>query len=318
MPAGFDRWRWPLLLVAAVLLLITLFGPTLNLTGQTFRYLFVIDITQSMNVADAGPGSADRRLAYARRAVIAAIERLPCGSEAGLALFTEHRTLPLITPVEVCDHYGELKAIVGGIDWQMAWADRSEVAKGLHTALQIGAQFGDDTRLVFVTDGHEAPPINPDYRPAFNKITVGEIKGLIAGIGGSTPAPIPRFDQYGEPDGVWAADQVLQVDTFSLGRSGTSVDETMAGIEGNDDLSDRIAAGTEHLSSLKEGYLKQLAVETALGYYRIDTADDFADRLIDPALGRSQKVLTDMRWLPGALALLLLLISLLPVRLTAR
>ena len=44
------QWLW--LLPLALLL------PPIPITRASFDYLFVFDITQSMNVTDAGPGSA--------------------------------------------------------------------------------------------------------------------------------------------------------------------------------------------------------------------------------------------------------------------
>jgi mxaL protein len=83
-------------------------------------------------------------------------------------VFSEYRTLVLLTPVEVCANFDDLAAVLERIDGTMAWAGASEVAKGLHSGIRAARELGADTRLVFVSDGHEAPPLHPRYLPRFD------------------------------------------------------------------------------------------------------------------------------------------------------
>ena len=126
------RQPWLLwsLIAAALLLAATLLRPTLPLPRADYRYVFVLDITQSMNVADSTAGKAPppSRLDYAKQAVSQALGELPCGSEAGLALFTAHRVLLLFMPVEVCAHLHELRLELAGIHSRLAWAAAALVA----------------------------------------------------------------------------------------------------------------------------------------------------------------------------------------------
>lgn len=305
--------RLLLMLLACLLLLISLGNPLLNLPRNTYEFIFVLDITGSMNVADAGPtGARVRRLAFARQLVQKALEELPCGSRAGLAVFTEHRTFLLFAPVEICENHLVISTMINEIDGRMAWAALSEVAKGLFSGIETvstlavmdgkGAGTGD-THLVFMTDGHEAPPVHPTLRPKFRG--QGEAGGLIAGIGGSVPVPIPYLDEDGRLVGYWAQDEVMQVDRHSVGRPSTQGDEAMAGIDSSD-VRERIARGTEHLSSLRESYLQQLAAETGLDYLRTTTDEAFARALLDPRYAKRQSVVTNVAWIPAALCLLCL------------
>lgn len=306
--------RLLLMLLALLLLTVALAKPALELPRNTYDFMFTLDITGSMNVADVGPDEAPvRRLAYARQLVGAALAEMPCGSRAGLAVFTEHRTFLLFAPVEICDNHLVIASMLEKIDGRMAWAARSEVAKGLYAGIEAitalatmdGESRVGDTHLVFLTDGHEAPPVHPALRPKFQG-QVGETGGLIAGIGGSTPLPIPYLDENDEVIGYWARDEVLQVDRHSLGRPSTQGQEAMAGIDqGN--LQERIASGTEHLSSLRESYLQQLAEETGLEYLRATGGDAFARALLDPEFATPQTVMTNVARLPAALSLLCLM-----------
>ena len=302
-----SAWRegkLALLAVAAIFLVATYAQPKMNLERTTFRYVFVFDISQSMNVMDVtGFENAISRLDFAKQRAIDALSSLPCDSEIGLALFTGHRAYLLITPIETCANYRELSTMIENVSWRMTWKPRSEIAKGLAKSIKLLDGFDAPTRLVFFTDGHEAPPINPDIPPRFPE-TENDIKGMIVGVGGNTLVPIPKFDKFGELQGVWSVDEVQHIDAFTLSshaREGTA----------------STVVGTEHLSSLRETYLKELATTTGLDYVRVDGESDFNAAVTSRMLGLPQTSASDIRWLLGLVALLALIGScLLPSRTT--
>jgi mxaL protein len=284
--------RLLLLLLAALATALALAGPTLVLPRPVHRYLFVVDITESMNVADVGPTDArTTRIALARDAIAHALTRLRCGSEAGLALFAEHRALTLVAPVEVCSHYGLLADMVAAIDWRMAWRGGSQVARGLESGMRAAAALGPATRVVFVSDGHEAPPVNAQLRLPVDAEIGG---GLVVGVGGDELVPIPVLDDEGRVTGWFSAGDVQQVDSHTLGRSTSEGAEQMAGVEASD-VAQRIARGTEHYSSLREDYLRRLASESGLDYFRLTSSDALGDRLRDRRLAHAERVATDLQ-----------------------
>ena len=307
-PHWSGRFRLRFLLVAAALLALTFVNPAANLERDTFRYIFAFDITQSMNVVDAGSPPRSR-LDFAKAMVRDALVKLPCGSEAGLALFTAHRTLLLFAPVETCAHYGEITAQLDVIDWRMAWAARSEVAKGLFSSFHVARQLEEPARVVFLTDGHEAPPLHPEYQPRLAKTKAGEITGLIVGVGADDPSPIPKFDRRGEFAGYWGAGDVLQIDTYTMGRiAGSESSERFAGVDSTN-IDERIAAGQEHLSSLREPYLQRLARRAGVVYHRLIDANSFASRLRASEFAERRTERTDLRWLLGMAALVLIVLT---------
>lgn len=279
-----------MLAVALLALAATFTHPMMNLERPTFRYVYVFDISQSMNVMDV-PGfeGSISRLDYAKQTAIDSLSSLPCGSEIGLALFTGHRAFLLITPIETCANYRELSAMVENISWRMTWKPRSEIAKGLFKSIKLLDQFESPTRVVFFTDGHEAPPINPELSPQFTG-TENDIRGMIVGVGGDEPVRIPKFDKFGEEQGFWAADEVAHIDAYtqlSHAREGTT----------------STVIGTEHLSSLREPYLKELAANTGLSYTRIGGGQNFTGAVKNTSLGLPKTSERDMRWLFALLAL---------------
>lgn len=288
-------WREPqalLLLLACLLLAATFAAPRMTLQRAIYRYVLVFDISQSMNVTDVGAVDAPQtRLEFAKQRAAEALKDLPCGSEVGLALFTGHRTFLMITPIELCANYGELSTMLASIDWRMTWEEKSEVAKGVFRSLELLRGFKQPARLVFVTDGHEAPPINPDVKPTFAG-KPGAVKGLVVGVGGAQPVPIPKLDADGRQHGFWKAEEVMNTDSFRADadqREGRSA-----------------AAGTEHLSSLKEDYLRGLADETGLQYVKLEPGSGLARALTSGTMGIARTQDTDIRWLfaLGALAAL--------------
>jgi mxaL protein len=278
---GICRKRGWLLGAAAGLLVIAAMLPPLPMRRTVVNHLVVFDITQSMYVADQNvDGHAGSRLAFARQALAAALKRLPCGSQIGLGIFASRRTLLLLAPVEVCANRVELDQAIAQIDARMAWENASEIARGVYSATDVAFELAQHPSVIFLTDGQEAPPraVIPEFdRPP------GRVKGMLVGVGGDTPQPIPRLDREGRQIGWWKAAAVVQRPT----PAGFSRDQ-------------------EHLSSIHERYLQALAPVAGLGYARLTDNAALEKILTDPRLARSLVAPTDLRWIPALLAAALL------------
>ncbi|WP_046114844.1 hypothetical protein [Aquincola tertiaricarbonis] len=299
-----------LLALAALLLAGCLLPWHLTLQRARFDHVIVLDITQSMNVPDAMvEGRPAPRIEAARHALREALLQLPCGSKVGWGVFTEYRTLLVLAPVEVCGHLGELRATLANLDGRMAWINGSEVAKGLHSGLAVARQLPERPSLVFVTDGHESPPLHPRHRPKLQG-EPGEVPGLIVGVGQAQPSPIPKRDPQGRPIGVWGADEVLQADPRSRGRGGSVAGEGMADEAGGPTASVGATPGTEHLSGLREAYLRLLAQEDGLQYHHLDSPAGLAAALRDSRFERPVPVRLPLREVLAPMALAVLLLSL--------
>ncbi|HSN33580.1 MAG TPA: vWA domain-containing protein [Ideonella sp.] len=300
-----DRWC----LGAAVLALgATFLHPHARVEQPLFDHVVVFDITQSMNVEDMQRGGKPvSRLRFARQALRDALLRLPCGSKVGWGVFTEYRSLLLFAPVEICANLAELRASLDHIDNRMAWVGASEVAKGLYSGIGMAKELPGTPSLVFVTDGQEAPPVNPLHRPPFGG-KAGEVSGLVVGVGELVPSPIPKSDPQGRPLGYWGADEVMQVDPRELGRGGSVGGEKMTEDPGaSAPPLPGATPGSEQLSSLREAYLRLLAQETGLGYLRLGDERELAAALTAPALARPVAADADLRFVPALVALLALL-----------
>ena len=309
-----DLWRLHadrfLLAGAAVALAATFLQPSAMIELDRFDHVVVLDITQSMNVKDELlNGQPASRLGFAQQMLRDALLRLPCGSKLGWGVFTEHRSYLLLAPIEVCANMSELRSTLAAISASMAWAGNSEIAKGLHSGLGVAQALAGQPSLVFVTDGHESPPLNPRHRPAFDD-KPGEASGLIVGVGALTPSPIPKSDPQGHPLGFWRADEVMQTDLYNQGRVGSVSGEKLVEEAGRSNPSPALGAtpGAEHLSSLHEAYLRLLAGEQGLAYHRLTASQALATAMMAPAFARPVSVRADLRAALAVLALCLLLV----------
>lgn len=303
------------LALAAFALAITFVSPHLTWPQRQSDMVIVLDVTQSMEVADQQrDGRSVTRLEQAKWVIGEALRKLPCGSRIGWGLFTEYRSFLLMDPVEVCENQRELLSLLSNIDGRMAWTGNSEVAKGLYSGLKIVKALPSRPALVFVSDGQEAPPVNPQYRPS-DEGAVRVAPGLVVGVGGLLPARIPKHDLEGRAYGYWEADEVMQLDPRSYGRGGSVAGEQMV-----EDGSDRPGVmlgstpGSEHLSSLREPYLQLLASETGLAYQRLTTPQALYAALTSEQLAHPVASRVDLRWPFGLLGLLALLAVYLPAR----
>lgn len=286
-----------------MLLLVSTFAyPIFSLSQASYRYIYVFDISQSMNVMDVYNKQVSvSRLNFVKQAAIDSLSKLPCGTELGFALFTGHRALLLTTPIEVCKNQLDLSNTIKLIDWTATWEARSEIAKGLYKSIRLMKRLGNHTAVIFFTDGQEAPPVNPDLLPVFSG-KKGAIKGIVVGVGGDKLTPIPKLDRTGKQVGFWKSDEVVHIDVYSQ--------------EKNRREGVKLPLGTEHLSSLRESYLKDLADKTGLKYFRLANTDLLLEQLKTKSLGYSKVVQADIRWLFALLALFLftLLYLILPLR----
>ena len=299
------RW-W---LAALAWLVLALLAPRVPLPGRDWQHMVVLDVTQSMNTRDMVWGrDSISRLDFAKRTLAAELARLPCGSTLGLGLFTEYRTLMLLMPVEVCGHYHELRSVIERIDARMSWAGASEVHKGLGSAMKVLAATGEQPpSLLFITDGHEAPPLRPGWMPNLG-VDPGKVAGVVLGVGDDKLSPIPKMDPEGNPLGFWKADEVLQTDPISRGGTDNGAKQSLVDEQGRPMVQFK-GSGNEHLSQLKAEHLQALAAAGGLEYRRLDSSAAMGLALRAPALARWHTQARELRTVPAALALMCLLMA---------
>jgi len=303
--------RFLLLTVAAVLLLFSILAPSLALERNGYELLAVLDITGSMNTRDyvlnEKPTS---RLEFAKLALHDLLQRLPCPSRLGLAIFTERRPFLLFEPIDVCRDFAPVDAAIDGLDWRMGWEGDSHIAAGLYRAVAMAKDLNAD--VVFITDGQEAPPLPWSGGPPFEGKR-GEVGGLIIGAGNYALSPIPKFDDKGRETGFYAPEDVPHESRFGLPPPGA---ENREGYNPrNAPFGSATVLGTEHLSSIREPYLKELANITGLSYRHLFRVPDLAAAIKGAATPRPRPGRLDLRpwFITTALVCLACLYLVLPI-----
>lgn len=285
MTRFFLRWRdhqaWTYL--AAILLLIAaLFKPSLSIQRQIYNYVFVIDITQSMNARDYHiEGQPADRLSFVKASLHHALQQLPCHSKVGIGLFTTKNMFLLFEPLEICAHYHIIESGLEKIDWRMAWASDSHIARGLYTSIRDIGKIASKPRLIFFTDGQQTP--SRSKTPPF-LLTPGKVQGQIIGVGNLQPVPIPKLDVNNMQTGYWLTYEAESRASRTAGRQ---------------------IAAEKYLSSVQENELQRLAGITGLGYHHLQTPQQLAEALLAIEMGEPETVDTDISWVLAASALLI-------------
>jgi mxaL protein len=330
--------------VLALLLLIgALLRPHWPVTYATYANIFIVDITRSMNTQDyQWEGHPVSRLEFVKSTLQSALPALPCGSAVGLGVFTERNSTMLVMPVEVCANLAALMETVAHIDWRMAWAADSNIGRGLYNSLTLMRDLREQrsiprhTTLVFMTDGHEAPPINPSYEPDFSDIRKssvdgivpgavrqaaesgqranavaefegepGLIPGVLVGVGGRGLSPIPKLKPDGTQEGFYSESDVQQATRF-----GDPSPEEKARIQGyearNAPWGSEAASGNEHYSSVREDHLQSLATSTGLHYHYLDDPNGLLPALERPMWASEREGTRPVAWWFALAALLVL------------
>jgi mxaL protein len=213
-----------------------------------------------------------------KRALLRLLASLPCESRLGAGIFVEERPFLLFTPVDTCGNYAPLAASIAGIDWRMGWDSESHIAAGLRAAIVMAKDL--DADLIFMTDGQEMPPLSWSAPVDFTPVR-GIVRGLLVGVGGHDFVPIPKFDRAGRNVGFWKAGEVPS--------------ETGGMFKGH-----------EYLTAVDEPHLKSLAQAGGLTYVNLASPGDLLADFSRAARRRTQSTSTDIRFVPAALAVLLL------------
>lgn len=270
------------LVITGILLILALLNPTIPIKKDRYNLVFVIDITQSMNAKDYHLDNqpADR-LSFVKASLQQVLATLPCNSQIGLGLFTTKNIFLLFEPLEICAHYSAIENSLMRIDWRMAWAADSHIARGIFTGIKDIDRIKSKPALVFLTDGQQTPISSKE--PPF-LLEKNKVRGLLVGVGNLQPVQIPKFDDHNIQTGFWQIQEAERKNNL----------QSMTG---------------PYLSSVQEQSLQRLAGITGMGYHHLDTTEKFLDALAKANLSRIQIVEFSLDWLFSTFALLIFIAS---------
>ena len=291
------------LIGALIFLLIAMCKPYINIKQERKSYLFIIDVTQSMNVPDMRlSGKPISRLEYSKYLLKNTVKNLPCGTQVGLGVFFKTTATLLYTPIETCANYHVLWDTIDHIDWRMASQGNSNIRIGLLSIESLLATNGDDiAQVILMTDGQEAAPLN-----IFTKVSMTKWQGkqplLILGLGNSKPSPIPKLNDKNQVIGYWSTDAIKL-------NPASNVDE---GHDGGRDNSIANEPYEYYLSKLDEAYLKELSTEIGAKYSKASSVEALITGISQLPSEIKFSVKFALSWLFATLALLLMIAGYIP------
>ena len=288
------------LIIAAIVLLPVWFSPTTQMQSRVQDTLFVIDISESMNVQDVDyPRPHTSRLHLAKEVVRESMASLPCGSRVSIALFAGDESIVLFEPLEVCRHFPAIEQVVARLQTKMRWVGDSWVVRAL--VMSIKEAHKRQLNVVMVTDGDEMPhhsaPRLTDLLSLKDKA-----KGLLVGVGGEALQPVPKLDDQQQIVGYWTPEEAVME-----GNHPNLLAYVKALQPG-----ERAAVGAldevgEHLSALNKPLLKAVAEASKFDFVHIQQPQQAVSALNNADLQKTSLAERDASWIFALTSIILFL-----------
>jgi mxaL protein len=282
-----------LLTAALLLLVVSLFNPKIPIKRDIYSYIFVVDISQSMNVMDMSlNGKPASRLTYLQDTLHQLVGELPCGTQISIGVFAGVSVAALYTPIEVCENFDAIKDTIDHFDWRTGWSGNSRIRSSMLTLAKTIRSFSAPAQVVYFTDGEEAPKLHVFNREDLTTFQGGE-DWLFVGIGSDKGTAIPKYDANNQLIGYW------DNDSFAMQPGIAQISESNLGVR-----NDSVAGGESdrYLSKLDEAYLKELAGELNGFYVRGDSVSSILGAMQKQKPARRDKADFELRWILAAMA----------------
>jgi mxaL protein len=289
-------------LLAILTLLPTWSEPQRLMDSVVKDTLFVIDISESMNVQDVDyPKPHTSRLTLAKLAVKESMASLPCGSLVSIALFAGEDAIVLFEPLEICRHFPAIEQVIARLNTQMRWIGDSWVVRALSSAIQEAEKR--QLNLVMVTDAdempHRATPRITDLIPH-----KGKVKGNLWGVGSEAPQPVPKLNGNGQTVAYWTPEEaVIQGNYPNLLAYVKNLPDGERAPEG------ALAEVGEHLSAFNKTLMQTIADTLQIPFSKINHPQDAINAMQDANLEKQKKAQRDARWLLGLTAVCFVLLG---------
>ena len=284
-----------LLFLAVLFLLLAILNPSVPITKNIYNYIFIVDISQSMNTPDMSLDAQKiSRIEYSKKTLQRLVERLPCKTKVSIGMFAGVSVASTYTPIEVCDNFSSINNTIVHLEWRSTWSGNSRLRESMVTLARLIRSFPESAQVVFFTDGEEAPRLH-----TFNTRDLSQFQGgqdwLFVGIGSDEGTAIPKFDSNNQLIGYWSND------SFALQPGIAQISESNLGTRDN-----KVASGVSdrYLSKLDEDYLKLLAQEIKGNYIKGDSVETILDAMEKQKAAWRDQSAYELRYFLSLLALI--------------
>jgi mxaL protein len=286
-----------------LLLCIALLKPSIPVKRNIYSYFMVVDITQSMNVADMQlNGKSVSRLAYSKQMLRETISSLPCGTKVGLGMFSGVNVVALFLPIDVCENFSSIQDTLEHIDWRSAWTADSRVRESMLATAQVINNFNEPAQVVYFSDGEEAPKLHTFNTRDLSTFQSGE-DWLLVGVGSDKGAAIPRYDEKNQLTGYWSHE------SMQLAMGAAPIQATGI-LKRKNDRAENV--NDRYISKLEEPYLKSLAKEIDAHYVRANGVNSILKAMEAQKPARKEWAGLNIDYILAALAGLCLILAYLP------
>ena len=296
------RAELTVMVLALLLCLLAMYNPTLQFKKSITSYMFLVDVSQSMNAEDLVVGDSPiTRINYTKMLLKQIIDKSDCGSFFSINIFVADNVANIIEPVEKCNNYDELMDTINKLEWRMAWKGNSRITFGIKSAAKMQDSLNFPSKILFFTDGDEAPKVNAINRVNLDDFNLGE-ELIFVGVGGNAPVPVKRYNSRNMYVGYWGSDIYDSLPGATGSRNSDS---------GKDEPDPSVASADyeRYLSKLYEEYLISLSEQIKSQYIKGDLSDKFTKYILSNR--PQQKIKSDLQMeRPSIFLVLILLVAL--------
>ena len=258
------------LFLSIVFLILGLINPKVNIERDIHNYIFVVDISQSMLTKDMSiDGQKVSRLDYSKKLLQGIMDQLPCKTNVSIGMFAGVSVAATYTPINICDNYSAINSTIQHLDWRSVWSGNSRIREGLSNLARLIRSFPQSARVVFLTDGEEAPRLH-----TFNTRDLSQFQGetdwLMVGIGSEEGSAIPKYDSENQLIGFWS------VDSFALQPGIAQISQSNIGAR-NDSIA--FSESDRYISKLNEKYLIEITSMIKGQYVKGDSVNSVVSKM---------------------------------------
>ncbi|MDG1692972.1 MAG: VWA domain-containing protein [Methylophilaceae bacterium] len=258
------------LCLSIVFLILGLINPKVNIERDIHNYIFVVDISQSMLTKDMSiEGQKVSRLDYSKKLLQGIMDQLPCKTNVSIGMFAGVSVAATYTPINICDNYSAINSTIQHLDWRSVWSGNSRIREGLSNLARLIRSFPQSARVVFLTDGEEAPRLH-----TFNTRDLSQFQGetdwLMVGIGSEEGSAIPKYDSENQLIGFWS------IDSFALQPGIAQISESNIGAR-NDSIA--FSESDRYISKLNEKYLIEITSMIKGQYVKGDSVNSVVSKM---------------------------------------
>jgi mxaL protein len=260
-------------LLSIFLCLVAINNPVINIKKTITSYMFVVDVSQSMNAKDLTHNDKIiSRINYTKLLLKKIINESDCGSFFSINIFAADNVASIIEPVEKCKNYDELIDTIDKLEWRMAWKGNSRITFGVKSAAKMQDSLNFPSKILFFTDGDEAPKVNAINKVNLDNFNLGN-EIIFIGIGGDKKVPVPRYNSRNMLVGFWGSDIY---DSLPGATGSRNIDS------GKDDPDPSVASAEydRYLSKLYEEYLLGITLQINAKYFKGDFSTEFIKSIL--------------------------------------